>query len=254
MVNVFGQSDAVGKKGDKGDTGDSGFSIIFFSKQLLKWFNEILILSFYFDTETSGILIEDEKRVGIKNQVTNKNAKALTHVGSMSKIDISGKYALEFKNTVYKVENIDWAFSNTQKSILIFAFKVPTFVTNKQYIFHTMNKDEINRAVYIENADLVIQTSSLTKVPYRSDSWNICYIEYGKESNYWINENTGTFQTIHIVETDYNLLIGGKDENTFNGIIARIDFYSERHVHEGFLPVGIRDIIIESYKALIPYD
>lgn len=257
MVNVFGQSDSVGpagKKGDKGDNGDSGFSITFFWKQLLKWFNEILSLSFYFDTETSGIIIEHGKKVGMKNQVTKKNAKALTNVGSMIKIDYSGKYALEFKNTVYKVEHIDWAASETQKSILIFAFKVPTFVTNKQYIFHTMNKDEVNRAVYIENTELVIQTSSLTKVPYRSDSWNICYIEYGKESNYWINGNTGTFETIHVAQTDYNLFIGGKDGHTFNGTIARIDFYTERHDHEGILPVGIRDIIIENYKGLIPVD
>ena len=250
MVNVFGTDETRGPPGRNGKDGENGkpnISTTFFGKFLLKWFNELLTLSFYFDTPTSGIKIKDGKAVALINQTGGNNANPINDVGTLSKIPFSGKYALNFKDTVYKVDDVDWTTALTEKAIFIFAFKTNT--TNKQYIFHTKNTYGALREIYLEHDNIVINDDAV--IEYCKNSWNICYIEYGQSSSYWINGKTGTFTTKETQYEDLILYIGGKDGHTFTGSIARFDFYSQHHLKDEILPVDIRDIIISQFEDLV---
>ena len=69
-----------GEKGTKGDTGKQGekgeLPTLFFTKTITDSFAKEMTLSYYFDTEKSGLLIEHDKAVGLKNQV-DKTRNAL---------------------------------------------------------------------------------------------------------------------------------------------------------------------------------
>ena len=253
MVNVFGEDEtkgAPGRDGKDGKDGEPNISTVFFGKFLLKWFNELLTLSFYFDTPTSGIKMKEGKPVALLNQNGGNNAIPIKDVGTLSMIPYSRKYALNFKDTVYKVDDVDWTTVPTEKAIFIFAFKTNT--TNKQYIFHTKNTSGAAREIYLEHDNIVINDDAV--IEYCKNSWNICYIEYGESSSYWINGKTGTFTTKVTQSEDLILYIGGKDGYTFTGSIARFDFYSQHHPKDEILPVDIRDVIIYQFKELVPFD
>ena len=96
-----------GPQGEKGDKGDSGIiNMFFFGKQIIEWLAQSMTFSCYFDNETSGIISEGHKRVGIKNQVHGKDAMISKGVvGKMIKL-LHGQYALELSNNTYIIKDV----------------------------------------------------------------------------------------------------------------------------------------------------
>ena len=232
MVDIFGANRRKGKKGDRGPSGPAGegLSSFFFGKQLSRWFYENLSFSCFFKNKTSGLIIEKDKVVAIKNQVGNNHAVAINEFEHLTEIPDYG-YGVNMSKSLYQVDNLQWAPANNSKAILFFAFKITTKPgKDLQYIFHNGN----DRAIYIKGPNLVIQACAEAHhrylIPYEEHAWNVCFVEFNTStslrSRYKINDVEGYFESEPSQMMSKVLYIGGKDKQFFKGVLARFDFYS----------------------------
>ena len=269
MVDKFGTyaGEKAGPAGPKGSPGES-LSSLFFSKNLSKWFEDILSFSCYFKTPTSGLEFgyDDKKKkkaVGIKNQIgkNRKYASALNNVESLIEIPEYG-YGLIFSKSVYMFEDMDWALGENSKAILMFAFKVDAWPEHAEHIFSRKYKD---RGIFLKGAHLHIRSSKsdYVKVEYIQKDWNICYIEFNnhrltdrQKSYYKINDKVGQFTLENGEDSkEIQMFLGGEiSVRYFQGVIARVDFVALTIASksEEDLPVSVRDSMLkEKYEDLI---
>ncbi len=251
MVNVFGQSSNKGPPGERGEKGD-GLPTLFFTKTITDSFEKEMTLSYYFDTEKSGLLIEHDKAVGLKNQV-DKTRNALGTVGKMIKYPGCGKYSLKFTNEIYEVKGkTSLSLAEGMKSIIILNFKVDE--PNKGYIFSTNMR---TRQLYIDGHNIVLDCrKGKISLPYNIHRWNLVYIELNNplegemDSIFRVNEKNGVLRILSHESKDDTLYIGGMDGLYFQGQIGRFDTFEhicdENDIYEN-LSENIRNIYI-SYK------
>ena len=269
MVDKFGsyRGEKVGPPGPKGSPGE-GMSSLFFSKNLSKWFEEILSFSCYFKTPISGLEFADEEKkkpIGIKNQIKNekKYATALNDIEALIEIPDYG-YGLTFSKSLYMFEDMDWALAESSKAILMFAFKIEAWPEHVQHLFSRKQKD---RGIYLKGAHLYIRSSKTdyVRVEYIQRDWNICYIEFNnhkltneQQSYYKINDKMGTFSLQDGEDSkDTKMFLGGEYSiNYFQGVLARIDFVALTTTTKSSslenLPISVRDSMLkERYSDLI---
>ena len=269
MVDKFGTyaGEKAGPVGPKGPPGES-LSSLFFSKNLSKWFEDILSFSCYFKTPSSGLefdyddKIKKKKAIGIKNQIKNrKYASALNDVESLTEIPEYG-YGLTFSKSVYMFEDMDWALGENSKAILMFAFKVDAWPEHVEHIFSRKYKD---RGIFLKGAHLHIRSSKseYVKVEYLQKDWNICYLEFNnhrltdrQKSYYKINDKEGQFTLEDGKDPkDIQMFLGGEiSVRYFQGAIARVDFVALTIATklEENLPKSVRDSVLkEQYEDLI---
>ena len=258
MVDIFGANRRQGKRGFRGPTGPAGegLSSFFFGKQLTRWFYENLSFSCFFKDKTSGLIIEKDKVVAIKNQVGNNHAVAINEFERLTEIPDYG-YGVEMTKSLYQVHNLQWAPANNSKAILFFAFKITAKPKGLQYIFHNGN----DRAIYLKGTNLVIQACAEVHhrylIPYEEHAWNVCFVEFNTStslrSRYKINDLEGYFETEPSQSVSKVLYIGGKDKHFFKGVLARFDFYSnfkeEGEIMEN-LPNSVKTSVIKELYFL----
>ena len=257
MVDIFGGNRRQGKRGLQGPAGPpgEGLSAFFFSKQLAKWFYEGLSFSCFFKTSRSGLVIEKTGKVlGIKNQVGDNDAVALKKFEQLVEIHGYG-YGVMMSSSLYRIDNLDWALGNNSKAILFFAFKVDEWPKKLGYIFQ--NEDE-DRSIYLKGAHLVISGCKRPQhhylIPYKQNDWNICFVEFnnceGMLSRYKINDQKGTFTTEPNDGDAQTCYIGGKNNLSFQGVLARFDFFTnfspEEEIMEN-LPESVKNSFIEQF-------
>ena len=221
-------------------------------------------------------MYDKEKPVGIKNQIKSSCTDALcttSNAGSLVKIPDYG-YGLQFKDSVYKIDEIEIAEAEPSKAILFFTFKIPKIFKTYQYILATT----YGHCIYLKDDNLIIQGSenedddSETKVAvkYETDEWNKCYIEFncipGMLSIFQINDIQGTFKTEpgqSNSPSDFLLYIGGEKPSSpkypFKGLLARIDiqlveddteFSKKREKSEINLSPEIRKSVMDQFYCL----
>ena len=198
------------------------------------------------------------KPIAIKNQVKEgANAVAMKKVEKMVEIKDYG-YGLTFSNSLYKINRMDWALGLKSKAIIVFAFKVDAWPQTLQYIFHTESGD---RSICLKESHLIIQAGGSPEqhvhVDYYEDEWNICYIEFnnykGELSHYKINDQEGTFNTQPSTDKTTTVFIGGKTNYFFNGVLARLDFFTNFFKQgEEFenLPDSVKKSIVKQFYLL----
>ena len=256
MVDKFGgyRKEIVGPPGPQGPPGES-LNARFFSKNLAQWFLDTLSFSCYFKDARHGLVWGEKKPIGIKNQVKNgKYATALKPVGKLVKIPYYG-YGLTFSNSLYMIQNMNLAIGVGSKAILIFAFKIDAFAEHLQYIFHRENNAD--RAIYLKGNHLHIQasTSQCSSVEFEEENWNVCYIEFNNFSDKRLsyfelnNGKKGTFLTEPSDDMDEKMFLGGRDVQSFQGAIARIDhslFLEDKDYGEmGEFPQTVRKSVLK---------
>lgn len=259
MVDIFGSSRRQGKRGLQGPAGPpgEGLSSFFFSKQLAQWLYENLSFSCFFKDKRSGLVIDKDKIIGIKNQVGDNHAVAINKFKLLIKIPDYG-YGVEMNKSLYRIDDLDWAIGLNSKAIFFFAFKIDAWPKTLEYIFHSGNSD---RAIYLKGTNLVIQACKRPQhhymIPYKQNTWNICFIEFNNseslKSRYMINDLKGDFITEKSQSLERVVYIGGKDNYYFKGVLARFDFYSnftDEGEVMGDLPDSIKTSVINQLYSL----
>ena len=259
MVDIFGANRRQGKRGFQGPAGPAGegLSSFFFGKQLTRWFYENLSFSCFFKDSKSGLVIEKDKSIAIKNQVGDNHAVAINKFERLVEIPDYG-FGVEMRKSLYRINDLDWALALNSKAILFFAFKIyKAKPKGLQYIFHNGS----DRAIFLKGSNLVIQASAEAHhrclIPYKEKSWNTCFIEFNNseslKSRYMINDLQGEFITEPSKSGERVVYIGGKDNYYFTGVLARFDFYSnfteEEEVMDN-LPDSVKTSVIKELYLL----
>ena len=258
MVDVFGSSSRRrGKRGAVGPRGPPGEGLpdFLFGKELSKLLYDNLSFSCYFKDKKSGLIYDKEKVVAIKNQVGKNHAVAINKFENLIKIPDYG-FGVEMTKSKYVVSDIEWARTVNSKSIFVFAFKIDEYPRRGfEFLFHTEFGD---RAIYLKGTNLVIQACKSPQhyilIPYLQREWNKCYIEFNNcqelQSYYKINDLEGTFITERTTNPKKELIIGGKENFFFKGVLARFDCYTkfakgDEKVQN--LPIAIRNSFLREH-------
>ena len=267
MVNKFGGSDFSGKrgppgipgvqgppgeKGDKGVQGPSGpkgdsgpIDMYFFGPQIVEWFSKSMTFSCYFDTETSGIVSDRGHRVGIKDQVNQRDAMIRKgQVGQMIHLPRSGKYALEFTNEMYTIKNVRLVEGLHSKAIVIMNFKTESWPSDIQNI---LSNDSGTRRIYLKGVNLVVDCGEAVSLPYDLHDWNTLFLEINN-----VEDKMGMFQLnnkskpIKVIPTRgvRQSHFGGWKDQYFTGTISRLDIFCHAEMSKENLPEELRKLYI----------
>ena len=240
-----GPSGAAGKRGDPGPPGV--LSTTFFAKQIVDMFVENLSFSCRFDTTESGFIYDGQKKkIGLKNFNGKNHAKLWKgDVGNL--VHHVDKYALEFKDSIYKIQEMDLATAQFSKAIVVFNFKVQSFPSDYEFI---LISETGLRQVYLKGAQLVIECGGvITSLRYEIRKWNVVYIEFSNTTNgvnfFQINDDSTSF-SLGKKEAKFEdeLYLGGYKDQLLNATIARLDIYYEMQRSCENLPKKIRDTYI----------
>ena len=153
MVNNFGQSSKRGPPGPSGDQGPPGKKgkdalgvTKWFSYQSLEGWRNVSDATFYFDYKDSGFTHEDRKITVLKSHSKTWHFDAISEgeIGELKKIQRG--YSLEFKNSLFFINETSLARAVHTTSCLTISFFVSKAPSEKEYLISTIN----NRAVSIQ--------------------------------------------------------------------------------------------------------
>ena len=239
-----GEEGSPGEKGDKGDSGP--IDIYFFGPQIVEWFSKSMTFSCYFDTETSGIVSDRGHRVGIKDQVNQRDAMIRKgQVGQMIHLPRSGKYALEFTNEMYTIKNVRLVEGLHSKAIVIMNFKTESWPSDIQNI---LSNDSGTRRIYLKGVNLVVDCGEAVSLPYDLHDWNTLFLELNN-----VEDRIGMFQLnnkskpIKVSPTQTGapqLHFGGWKDQYFKGAISRLDIFHHPEMSKENLPAELRKLYI----------
>ena len=170
-IDKFGSSTR-----DARDGRDGLLSLVkWFEPLICEWWKRVELVSFYFEKETDGFLYDRDKTpIGLKNFAIGSSGNAQYPVENLSKL-FSEYYALQFSRSLYIVVNIDFAYGDFMKAILLVSFKVTKLPKTSQTI---CTAEDASRGVTIKNDQLSILNGkqSCVKAPYKVGEWNTLYV------------------------------------------------------------------------------
>ena len=224
-----------GRRGPPGPAGKNAFDMAgWIPKALLKMFRENTDCSFYFKTETDGILYDDKKHpIGLLNHGnSDSNAMCLSHFHKP--VHIHGSfYALPLDHTIYKISNIETVLRPTIVFVA-FTFKISKeLVPGKDYTIFTNNTG--SRGVVISSKTInILGAQTRQELLYDPTEWNTILIQWSNVSKgedqcfFYLNEKRGFFRPQKYEEDSRDIYIGGhpKSGECAPFYLTRFDVYT----------------------------
>ena len=176
-MNKFGDNR---RYGIQGPPGQNAFDMTGWTpKGLLRMFRENTDCSFYFKSETDGILFDDKKQpIGLLNHGDNDfNAICLSHF--YKPVHIHGLfYALPLDHTIYKISKIGTAVLRSSIMFVALTFKVSRKLEpGKDYTIFT--NDNGSRGVIISSKTInILGAQTRQELTYDSSEWNTILIQW----------------------------------------------------------------------------
>ena len=245
-----GARGASGERGPRGVAGEKGeeglLSTVFFAKQIVEMFEKNLTFSCYFNNKKDGFIYNGDRIIGLKNRNGGNHAH-LVHGDVGSLIHHIDKYALEFKNSIYKITDLDLATGSNSKAILILNFKIGVFPTHYQYILISKTA---KRQLYLKGSNLILEAGGeKTSLPYQQRRWNVVYIEFSNTKDgvnvFRVNDESRNFVLKAEASMDEEILLGGYREQLLTAVVGRIAVYSNPQFVNENLPEKIRNLYLD---------
>ena len=209
-----------GRRGPRGFPGRNALQLErWFDVALLRMFREDEQCTYYFNTETDGVINKDGK-YEIKDRGGRHNAVCLQNY--IKPVRVEDFYGLPLKNSLYKISDINTALDPPSIMLIAFSFRVLSEPTDQsQYIF-TNNSG--TRAVSITKDYLSIWgTQSPPMLTYNNKLWNTMIIQYScvndddRENDkcfFSLNMDKGFFRPRGYKIEDSDVYIGGRPNKT----------------------------------------
>ena len=213
-MNKFGDNR---RYGIQGPPGQNAFDMTGWTpKGLLRMFRENTDCSFYFKSETDGILFDDKKQpIGLLNHGDNNfNAICLSHF--YKPVHIHGLfYALPLDHTIYKISEIGTAVLRPSIMFVALTFKVSRKLEpGKDYTIFT--NDNGSRGVIISSKTInILGAQTRQELTYDSSEWNTILIQWSCVSDeedqcfFYLNRQRGFFRPQKYENESRNIFIGG---------------------------------------------
>ena len=169
------------KRGPRGFPGKDALDINnWFPVSVVRMFRESEYCTFYFNTETDGILYEGAKAIGLKDQGGRQNALCLQNF--QKPIKIGKHYGLPLNGAVYKIPSIPTAVAPHCILIVALSFKVMSELSDENHYIFSNNTG--TRAVSITKKSLNIWgTQELSELEYDYRDWNTLLLQYSCMEN-----------------------------------------------------------------------
>ena len=220
----------AGKTGDTGPIGPPGIDVLcqFFWPQLQEWITKNQTVAYYFDTRTSGFVIEKDKIVAIRNQTGTTWNGYLSYGDKFGElISEYGHLSLQFNQEIYKIGKELFPFGRSMhKLMIILNFKRKSSVPGKEIIL----SDKMGyRQIYLhDNYVYFVCDDQTMKFRYVQGKWNAVFIECNDnrsmDSFFAVNCSKRQTFSIRAAAPDNYLYIGGlKSDNFFKGAIGRLE-------------------------------
>ena len=246
------------KRGPRGFPGKDALDINnWFPVSVVRMFRESECCTFYFNTETDGILYEGAKVIGLKDQGGRQNALCLQNFQKPIKIGIH--YGLPLNGAVYKIPDIPTAVAPHCIVIIALSFKVMSKLSNENHYIFSNNTG--SRAVSITKKSLNIWgTHELLDLEYDYDGWNTLLLQYScmeKTENdkcfFSLNGRRGFFRPRQYNIEDNDIFLGGtsKMTNYGNVVIGSFEAYNkifEKTPDKYLIPDEIYKLVEEDIK------
>ena len=162
-------------RGRRGPPGPSGKDAIqlheWCPKGVLEMFRRDQECTFYFNTETDGILYKDDKPIGLKDRFGENNAICLKNFHAPVKI--RRFHALPLQDTLYKISRLRTATAPPSICVIALQFKI-TAEKDGYIIANEAN----NRGVVISKKSLNILGTDPLGLEYQERRWNKLIIQY----------------------------------------------------------------------------
>ena len=254
-----GPPGSAGEQGDRGPRGKDALPLYtWFPEQILQWYRADEDCSFYFTNEKDGLVFNHSgNAIALKNHSGDNNAVPVKKIEKLVRIK-SGAYALEFSKSLYKIQNVNLAYSEPSIALIAINFKMMTYPLVREYIFGNKNME---RGLTIEGRSLQIwgTENEPVEILYETGKWNTMLIHYSelkdKSSFFIVNGKRGTFMTKDC-KVGGDVFIGAKEsgKNFFNGAIAIFEVYmriidDEKSDYQ--IPPEICELIIEDHEDRI---
>ena len=258
-MNRFGDNRRFGVPGPPGrDAFDmTGWT----PKGLLKMFRESTDCSFYFKSETDGILFDDRKLpIGLLNHGNSDfNAMSLSHV-FYKPVHVHEKlYALPLANTIYKISEIGTAGIVPAIMFVAFTFKISRKLEpGKDYTIFT--NENGSRGVVISSKTInILGAQNRLELPYDITKWNTLLVQWSNISDenndrcfFYLNEDKGFFHPQKYEESP-DLYIGGHPEKEDGApfYLTRFDIYNRKwseEINNYLVPDNICKLILDDIQ------
>ena len=241
-----------GRRGPPGPPGKDALQIdVWCSKSLLQQFQASATCSFYFNTESDGVL---DKKKGLKNRVGDeKNAICLR--GFNTPIKTNKSYSIPLSvDSCYEITNISSALRPKTVFIVAFSFKLVKAIKDElsYYIFSNTNS---TRAVTLrkDRLDIAGFAQGSPQLKYLTKSWNHMVIQYSRVTDlgsddicfFILNGRRGSFEP-SVFESDASeLYIGHKLKKTAN---IELNFFE---VHAKHFKQANGYVLPETFSTLL---
>ena len=225
-----------GRRGPRGPPGENALDFqSWLPKAMVKMFRESEQCTYYFDTETDGI-IEDGGKHALKDRYGENHAVCIQNYQKPVKLGKLGIYGLPLKNTKFKVPNIeDQGLTPESIFVIAFSFKILSPLDEKPYYIFSNTRG--NRAVSINNKQLDIWGATASpQLKYDMRGWNVMLLQYsritrtGKDKCFFIlNGDLGTFEPKVYEEEFSDFYIGGTHEQeTAPIMLGSLEIYTKQ--------------------------
>ena len=224
-----------GRRGPPGPPGKDALQLdVWCSKSLLHQFQASATCSFYFNTESDGVL---DKKKGLKNRVGDeKNAICLR--GFNTPIKTNKTYSIPLSvDSCYEITNISSALRPKTVFIVAFSFKLVKAIKDElsYYIFSNTNS---TRAVTLRKdwLDIAGCAKGSPQLKYLTTTWNHMVIQYSRVTDqgsddlcfFILNGRRGSFEPTVFQNDARELYIGHKVKKSAN---IELNFFEVHEKH-----------------------
>ena len=260
----------AGKDGTDGKDGVKGHDAMnicrWFPTQTIKWFRENEACCYYFekDGEKDCFIKKEEKVIGFKSHTTEPRiAACLKEFEGTQKLPGDLGLGVNFKNSLYKVQDIDLATYYPSYAMLLMTFKFDNkTLSTEEYL---INCD--NRAVsaYKNNIRIWGTASDPLEIPCKFDKWITLLVQWtwkedDKTGFVYLedhhDDNRGGQKrsfTTALGGENKDLFIGAKQDGTlsFSGCLAALEVYTAELQIENTIPDGIRTLLFMNQSDMV---